>query len=63
MPLQFEEYLGDGLYAGFDGYQIILSANGRDCSFESTDRVALEPGVTQAFISYVKRLREAGIPI
>jgi hypothetical protein len=63
MPLQFEEYLGDGLYAGFDGYQIILAANGRLGDPYCTDKVALEPGVTQAFINYIKRLREQGVPI
>ena len=49
----YEEYLGDGLYADFDGYQIWLAANDRR-SGTPTDRVALEPGVTQAFINYVE---------
>jgi hypothetical protein len=59
----YEEYLGDGLYADFDGYQILLSANGRVGEPESTDSVALEPGVVHCFETYVKRLREKGIPI
>ena len=58
-----EEYLGDGLYADFDGYQILLSANDRVGRENSTDEVALEPGVAQAFINYVNRLREKGINI
>jgi len=58
-----EEYLGDGLYADFDGYQILLSANDRVGGENSTDRVALEPDVAQAFINYVNRLREKGINI
>ena len=58
----YEDYLGDGLYADFDGYQIILAANDRvRCS--PTDKVALEPGVAQAFINYVNRLREKGVNI
>jgi hypothetical protein len=59
----YEEYLGDGLYADFDGYQVILSANDRVDGSGSTDRVALEPGVTDAFIRYIHRLRELGINI
>lgn len=57
----YEDYLGDGLYADFDGYQIILSANGR--VGECTDKVALEPGVLSAFIRYINRLREQDLPI
>jgi hypothetical protein len=60
---KFEDYLGDGLYADFDGYQIILSANDRVGGENSTDKVALEPGVAQAFINYVERLRAEGVPI
>jgi len=59
----YEDYLGDGLYADFDGYQIILSANGRVGGPDSTDKVALEPGVVQAFINYIIRLRKEGINI
>lgn len=58
----FEEYLGDGLYADFDGYQIILAANDR-VSGNPTDRVALELRVVSAFDRYVKRLRERGCAI
>uniref|UniRef100_A0A6M3LR42 Uncharacterized protein n=1 Tax=viral metagenome TaxID=1070528 RepID=A0A6M3LR42_9ZZZZ len=60
---KFEEYLGDGLYADFDGYQIILSANDRVGGDNSTDRVALEPGVVTSFLQYIARLRKEGIPI
>lgn len=64
MPEQgpYEEYLGDGLYADFDGYQIILAANDR-VSGHPTDKVALEPGVVRAFFNYVKSLKEKGVPI
>jgi hypothetical protein len=58
----FEEYLGDGLYADFDGYQIILAANDR-VSGNPTDKVALESGVVAAFDRYVKNLRERGCAI
>lgn len=58
----FEDYLGDGLYADFDGYQIILAANDR-VGGNPTDSVALEPGVTHAFEKYLKTLRERGCSI
>lgn len=54
-----EEYLGDGLYAAYDGYQIILGANDK-VSGRPTDRVALESGVARAFIAYYERLRKGG---
>ncbi len=45
-------YLGDGLYASFDGYQIELRA-----PREHGDHyVALEPVVLDAFIAYVRRI-------
>uniref|UniRef100_A0A6M3KSZ0 Uncharacterized protein n=1 Tax=viral metagenome TaxID=1070528 RepID=A0A6M3KSZ0_9ZZZZ len=59
----YEMYLGDGLYADFDGYQILLSANDRVDGSGSTDQVALEPGVVNCFFNYVKYLREKGVPI
>lgn len=53
----FEEHLGDGLYADFDGYQIILAANDKN-SGHPTDRVYLEPGVVAAFFRYVERIKK-----
>jgi hypothetical protein len=52
-----EEYLGDGLYAAWDGYQIWLCANDK-CSGNTSDVVALEPEVLGAFDRYVDRLDE-----
>jgi hypothetical protein len=51
--LKFKTYLGDGLYAGFDGWQIILWAPRED----GTHYVALEPDVLKALIDYESRLR------
>jgi hypothetical protein len=47
-----EVYLGDGLYASFDGFQVQLRAprGGED------HVVFLEPGVLQAFLEFVKRV-------
>lgn len=47
-----EVYLGDGLYASFDGYQVKLRAPD-----ERGDReVFLEPNVLEAFLAWIKEL-------
>ena len=52
------EYLGDGLYASFDGYTFWLRASdGR----RVTNEVALEPHVMAAFEAYVKRVAEGAV--
>jgi hypothetical protein len=48
-------YLGDGLYAHFDGYQIELYASDGICK---TDRVYLEPAVFKTFLLYVESLKK-----
>lgn len=50
MPLE-ETYLGDGLYASFDGFMITLRAprQGGD------HHVSLEPDVLASFIRYLHR--------
>ena len=46
-------YLGDGVYAEFDGYQIVLTTeNGIDV----TNRICLEPAVLAALDRFVKFL-------
>lgn len=46
-----ETYLGDGLYASFDGYQFILRA-----PRENGDHwVALDPRTLDAFTTYVEK--------
>lgn len=47
-----ETYLGDGVYASFDGYQVWLRT-GED----HDNRIALEPEVLGALEAYVARLR------
>lgn len=54
MKQEDETYLGDGLYASFDGYQICLRApqtTGDAC-------VYLEPSVLHSFMQYVSSLKE-----
>jgi hypothetical protein len=36
-----DRYLGDGVYASYDGYAIVLALRGQD----NTTRIALEPAV------------------
>lgn len=45
------EYLGDGVYAVFDGYGIWLHANDHK---SPTDRVYLEPQVMEALVRFEK---------
>lgn len=53
MALTNETYLGDAVYASFDGYQIWLrTGDGND------NRIALEPAVMHALIAYVGGLRQ-----
>lgn len=42
-------YLGDGVYASFDGYQIWLAANDHRNLV-----IALEPGVMSALVDYAE---------
>lgn len=46
-----EEYLGDGVYASFDGYQIWLAAN-----HHTNKVIALEPAVFSSLVDYAKQV-------
>lgn len=50
-----EEYLGDGLYASFDGYMITLRAP----RMEGDHWVGLEPEVFQNLLAFERRVRNA----
>ena len=50
-----EVYLGDGLYASFDGFQIILRAP----RAEGDHWIGLEPQVYVALTEFVDRLKDA----
>lgn len=45
-----DEYLGDGVYASFDGFQIWLDLRAQD----STTRIALDPSVFAHLLKYAK---------
>lgn len=47
----YADYLGDGVYASFDGYQIWLTT-------QEGQRIALEPEVFGSLLRYEKRLHE-----
>jgi hypothetical protein len=48
-----QEYIGDGVYASFDGFQIWLAANHHENVV-----IALEPSAFDALIAYRERLIE-----
>lgn len=47
-----KDYLGDGVYADFDGYHIILSVEG-------VGSISLEPEVMGALKRYEERMKNA----
>jgi hypothetical protein len=49
----YQEYLGDGVYASFDGYHIWLA-----CNYHFQQVIALEPAVFARLIEYQKQLIE-----
>ena len=51
IPRPYAAYLGDGVYADFDGYQISLAANDH-----RNVVIYLEPKVMQALKTYEARL-------
>lgn len=48
--MKLEAYLGDGVYATFDGYHVWLDLRGQD----STTRIALEPPVLNRLIEFAR---------
>lgn len=53
--LENKVYLGDGVYAGHDGYQIWLYT---DNGMSITNKIALDPSVLAVFLEYVKSLKQ-----
>lgn len=51
--MKHREYLGDGLYAGFDGHHIILAASN---GIYDTNIVYLDPDVLKKFYKYIEHL-------
>jgi hypothetical protein len=60
----FKQYIGDAVYADFDGYSIVLTTEN---GIRATNTVVLEPEVFAALLQWRKRLestlpRAAGEP-
>lgn len=55
-----DRYLGDGVYASYDGEYVILDLRGQD----NTTRICLEPAVVTALIEFqvdaVKTIKPGG---
>ena len=50
-----DRYLGDGVYASFDGYNIWLDTRGQS----ERDQIALEPAVLEQFDQYRRDIHTA----
>lgn len=48
-PERYDEHLGDGAYASFDGYNINLAVN-----HHLNHVICMEPSVVRAFIEYAR---------
>lgn len=55
MPKPEPRYLGDGVYASFDGYHIWLTTGSHDMD-RSDNKIALEPSVFAALVAYQRDL-------
>lgn len=52
---KYKIYLGDGAYAEFDGYNIILTTSN---GIVNTNTIALEPDIFKALVNYAKKLNQ-----
>lgn len=48
-----KRYLGDGVYAEYNGFQIVLKTND---AYEPTDTIALEDSVFYALLDFAKSI-------
>jgi len=52
---RFKEYLGDGAYVDYDGYQVwVTTSNG----ISTTNEIAFEPEVMERLIAYWSKILE-----
>ena len=51
---KFKDYIGDSVYADFDGYSIILTTEN---GYGPSNSIALEPEVYDALIRYIDRIK------
>lgn len=55
--MSFKEYLGDGVYAEFDSYYTILTAETFD-NFK-TQKIYLEPNTFNNLVNFVERIKQS----
>jgi hypothetical protein len=56
MPnLKHRQYLGDAVYASFDGYHIVLTTEN---GISETNRICLDPAVFNSLVHYSNKLIE-----
>jgi hypothetical protein len=53
-----DEYLGDGVYASYDGFQIWLAVN-----HHTNKQIAMEPSVLLSLLSYAERVYSLKITV
>lgn len=55
-----KNYLGDAVYADFDGFAFVLTTEG---GYRATNRIVLEPDVFRRLVDYVEQMRRrVGMP-
>lgn len=50
--MEYQDYLGDGVYVDFDGYSVILTTRGA----MNPQIIYMEPEVLQSFEHYLKKV-------
>lgn len=53
-----KDYLGDGVYADFDGYQLVLTT---EHGVRTTNTIYLEPDVYAALMRYAERVWKGAV--
>lgn len=51
--MEKKAYLGDSVYAEFDGYSVTLTTE-NGLPFDPSNRIVMEPEVVKAFFEYVQ---------
>lgn len=52
--IDFRDYLGDSVYADYDGYYIVLTTNN---GLGATNAIVLDPHVYEALMQYSERIQ------
>jgi len=52
---EIKDYLGDSVYANFDGYHIVLTTNN---GLGASNTIALDPDVYNALLQFKERIKQ-----